>query len=100
MLIPPVVTTTVNEPAVAGFVENVIVIEVALAAVTSPTVPLFRVTVFFATVGSKPNPLITSVDPLAVKFVVPNCSAVWWPRLLQSDAAQESRETIGSPSLS
>lgn len=70
MLIPPVVTTTVNEPAVDGFVENVIVIEVALAAVTSPTAPLFRVTVFFATVVSKPNPLITSVDPLAVKFVV------------------------------
>ena len=41
-------TTAVSEPAVAGFVENVTVIEVAVAAVTSPIAPLLKVTVLFA----------------------------------------------------
>lgn len=70
MLIPPVVTITVNEPAVAGFVEKVTVIDVALAAVTSPTAPLFRVTLLFAIVVSNPNPLITSDVPLAARFAM------------------------------
>jgi hypothetical protein len=65
-----VVTIAVNEPAVAGFVENVTVIDVALAAVTSPTAPLLRVTRLLAIVVSNPNPLITSDVPLAVRFAV------------------------------
>lgn len=60
----------VKDPAVAGRVENVTVIDVAVAAVTSPMAPLFRVTRFFAIVGSKPNPLITTVEALAARFVV------------------------------
>ena len=70
LLMPPVLTTTVKDPAVAGLVEKVTVIDVAVADVTSPTAPLFKVTVLFAIVGSKPNPLITRVAPLAVKFAV------------------------------
>ena len=60
----------VRDPAVAGLVEKVTVIEVAVADVTSPTAPLFKVTVLFAIVESKPNPLITTVDPLAARFAV------------------------------
>lgn len=60
----------VSDPAVAGFVENVTVIDVAVATDTSPTAPLLKATVFFASVVSNPNPLITSVDPVAVRSVV------------------------------
>lgn len=70
MLIPPVVTIAVNEPAVAGLVEKVTVIDVALAAVTSPTAPLFRETVLFAIVVSNPKPLMTSDVPFAARFAV------------------------------
>ena len=61
-------TTAVKLPAVAGVVVNVTVIDVAVAAVTSPIAPLFKVTVLFAGVVSKPNPLITSVAPLAARL--------------------------------
>lgn len=70
MLIPPVLTIAVNDPAVAGLVEKVTVIDVAVAEVTSPAAPLFRVMVLFAIAGSKPNPLITRVDPLAARLAV------------------------------
>lgn len=70
MLIPPVLTTAVKDPAVAGLVEKVTVIDVAVADVTSPTAPLFKVTVLLAIVGSKPNPLITRVAPLAARLAM------------------------------
>lgn len=70
LLIPPVVTVAVNDPAVAGLVEKETVIEVALAEVTSPTAPLFKEMMLLATVGSNPNPLMTSVDPVAARFAV------------------------------
>ena len=60
----------VNDPAVAGLVEKVTVIDVAVADVTSPTAPLFSVTELFAIVGLKPKPLITTDDPFAARFVV------------------------------
>lgn len=55
------VTTAVRLPALAGFVENVTVSVVAVAAVTVPTAPLLKVTLLLAAVKSKPYPLIVSV---------------------------------------
>ena len=49
-----VVTTAVRLPAVAGLVKNVTVSEVAVAAVTVPTAPSLKVTVFWkASYGSR-----------------------------------------------
>lgn len=58
-------------PAVGGlFVENEIISEVAVAAVTVPTVLPLNTMLLLATIGSKPKPLIVSVDTLAAKFAV------------------------------
>ena len=66
-----VVTTAVKLPAVGGlFVENEIVREVAVAAVTVPTELPLKTTLLFATIGSKPKPLIVNVDTLADRFAV------------------------------
>ena len=62
------VTIAVNPPIVVGFVPNVTVIEVAVAAVTVPTAPLLKTTVLLAAVGSKPKPAITTVAALAAKL--------------------------------
>jgi hypothetical protein len=67
---PLVVTTAVNVPAAVGFVENVTVSAVKVAAVTVPTAPLLNVTVLFAAVVSNPAPLIVIVLALAAKFAV------------------------------
>ena len=56
-----VVTTTVKSSAEAGLVEKVTVNDVAVAAVTVPTALLLNVTVLFAAVVSKPEPLMVSV---------------------------------------
>jgi hypothetical protein len=67
---PFVVTTTVRLPAVVGFVENVTVSEVAVEAVTVPTAPLSKVTVFSAATVLNPAPVIVIVDALAANVVV------------------------------
>ena len=67
---PFVVTTTVRLPAVVGFVENVTVSDVAVAAVTVPTAPLSKVTMLFAATVLKPKPVIVTVDALAANDVV------------------------------
>ncbi len=67
---PFVVTTTVRLPAVVGFVENVTVRVVAVAAVTVPIAPLSKVTVFSAATVLKPAPVIVIVDALAASEVV------------------------------
>jgi hypothetical protein len=94
----------VRDPAVAGFVEKVTVMDVALAEETSPTAPLFRVTVLFTAVASKPNPLITSVDPLALKLAVllvttgitvATFFAVPLPRVLVVTTAVRSPAVVG-----
>lgn len=70
LLTPPVLTTAVKLPAVAGVVLNVTVIDVAVADVTSPIAPLFKVTALLPGVVSKPKPLITSVAPFAAMLAV------------------------------
>lgn len=60
LLIPFVVTIAVRLPE-PGLKENVTVIEVADAAVTVPTAPLFSTTELFPATASKPKPLITIV---------------------------------------
>ena len=67
---PFVVTTTVRLPAVVGFVENVTVSVVAVAAVTVPMAPLSKVTVFSAATVLKPAPVIVIEDALAANDVV------------------------------
>lgn len=67
---PFVVTTTVRLPAVVGFVENVTVSDVAVAAVTVPTAPLSKVTVLFAATVLNPAPVIVIVDAFAANDVV------------------------------
>lgn len=62
------VTTAVNGPAEVGLVENVTVSEVALAVVTVPTAPLLNTTVLLAAVGSKPKPLMVTVEALAARL--------------------------------
>ena len=64
-------TTAVKLPAVGGlFVENEIVSEVAVAAVTVPTELPLKTTLLFATIGSNPKPFIVNVDTLADRFAV------------------------------
>lgn len=58
---PLLVTIAVNGTGEVGFVLNVTVSEVAVAAVTVPTAPLLKATVLLAAVVSKPNPLMDSV---------------------------------------
>lgn len=65
-----VVTTAVKLPAVVGLVDNVTVREVAVAAVTVPTAPLLKTTVFLLAIGSNPRPLIVSVVALAARLEV------------------------------
>lgn len=67
---PFVVTTTVRLPAVVGFVENVTVSDVAVAAVTVPTAPLSKVTVLFAATVLNPAPVIVIVDAFAANDIV------------------------------
>lgn len=57
-----VVTTAVRLPAEAGFVENVTVSDVDVAAVTVPTAPLLKTTELLEAVASKPKPSIVIVD--------------------------------------
>jgi hypothetical protein len=54
------VTTAVRFPAEDGSVVKVTVNDVAVAAVTTPTAPLLRVTLLLETIGSNPEPLITT----------------------------------------
>ena len=67
---PPVVTTAVTLPAVVGFVENVTVSDVVVAAVTVPMAPLSKTTVLFAAIGSKLVPVIVTVVASAARLVV------------------------------
>lgn len=53
-----VVTIAVKLPTLVGRVVNTSVSEVAVAAVTRATAPLFNLTVLLATVVSKPKPLM------------------------------------------
>lgn len=62
---PFVVITAVRLLLAIGFVLNVTVKDVAVAAVTVPTAPLFRTTVLLAGVGSNPKPAIVNVAALA-----------------------------------
>lgn len=70
LVTPPDVTMAVKLPAVVGFVVNVTVNDVDVAAVTVPTAPLLKDTVLFAAVVLKPVPVIVTVDALAAKFDV------------------------------
>ena len=70
LLTPSVVTTAVRLPAAVGFVENVTVSEVAVAAVTVPAAPSLKTTVLLPGVVSKPKPLMVSVVALAARLVV------------------------------
>lgn len=65
-----VVTTAVRLPAVVGLVDRVTVREVAVAAVTVPTAPLLKLTVFLLAMGSNPKPLIVNVVVLAARLEV------------------------------
>lgn len=65
-----VVTIAVKLPAFEGFVVSVIVRVVAVADAIVPTAPLFSATELFAVVGSKPNPLIVSVEAFARRLAV------------------------------
>ena len=67
------VTTAVKLPAAVGFTDSVTVSAVAVAAVTVPTAPLFKTTVFCDGVVLNPNPLIVTVSaliPCEVVFAV------------------------------
>lgn len=66
----PVVTTAVRLPTVVGFVSILTVKDVVVAAVTVPTAPLLKVTVFLAIVGSNPKPAITMLAAPADRFAV------------------------------
>ena len=68
LLILFVVTTAVRLPAVVGRVESVTVRDVAVAAVTVPTAPLLKATVFRFATGSNPRPLMVRVVALAARF--------------------------------
>ncbi len=61
-----VVTIAVRLPADVGLVEKFTVSDVAVAVATVPTAPLLNVTVLLAAVVSKPMPLITTDEALAL----------------------------------
>lgn len=63
-----VLTTAVSEPADVGLVDNVTVIEVAVAVVTAPTAPLLKVTRLLPGVASNPKPAMTTVAASAARF--------------------------------
>lgn len=65
-----VVTIAVSVPAFAGFVVSVIVSDVALADAIVPTALLLSVTALFASVGSKPKPLIVIDEAFARRLAV------------------------------
>ena len=65
-----VVTTAVKLPTEVGFVSIRTVSDVAVAAVTVPTAPLLKVTVFLAKVVSNPAPLMTMVAAPAERAAV------------------------------
>jgi len=65
-----VVTTAVKLPTAVGFVSILTVSVVAVAAVTTPTAPLLNKTVFRVKIGSKPNPLMTTLAAPAERLVV------------------------------
>lgn len=65
-----VVTTAVMLPALVGFVVKFTVNVVGVAEAIVPTAPLLNVTLLLAAVGSKPNPLIVSVDEAAGRLAV------------------------------
>jgi len=56
LLIPLVVTTAVKLPRLVGLVVKVIVSDVEVAPVTTPTAPLLKTIVLWAAVKSKPKP--------------------------------------------
>lgn len=62
-----VVTTAVRLPAAAGFVDNVTVRDVAVAAVTVPTAPLLNTTEFCDAVVLKARPVIVTVLAFAAR---------------------------------
>ena len=64
------VTIAVNATGDVGFVLNVTVSEVVVAAVTVPTAPLLKTTVLLAAAVSKPNPLRDSVVASASRLEV------------------------------
>lgn len=66
-----VLTIAVREPAL-GFVVKVTVSDVLVAALTMPTAPLLKVTVFSLAVVLKPLPAMVSVARLASALVVLN----------------------------
>lgn len=77
-------------PAVCGFVENVTVRVVAVAAVTVPMAPLLKTTVFSAATVLKPAPVIVTVDALAANEVVVAVTAgatvaIWVAAPLESE---------------
>jgi hypothetical protein len=63
-------TTAVSDPAAVGFVENLTVKVVEVAAVTLPTAPLVNVTKLSPADVSKPKPWIVTVLAFAARFVV------------------------------
>ena len=63
-----VVTTALITPAAVGGVVRLTVSDLVVAAVTVPMAPFVSVTVLFAAVGSKPNPLIVNVVASAARF--------------------------------
>jgi hypothetical protein len=65
-----VVTTAVRLPTVVGFVSIRTVSDVAVAAVTVPTAPLLKTTVFLAKFVSNPTPLITTLAAPAERLAV------------------------------
>lgn len=64
------VTIAVNATGDVGFVLNVTVSDVVVAAVTVPTAPLLKTTVLLAAAVSKPNPLMESVVSSASRLAV------------------------------
>lgn len=62
-----VVTIALITPAAVGGVVRFTVSDLAVAAVTVPMAPFVSVTVLFAAVGSKPNPLIVNVPASAAR---------------------------------
>ncbi len=65
-----VVTDAFKLPAAVGLVVMFTTNSVVVARVTVPTGPPTNVTVLLDATGSKPNPLITSVDPLTARLVL------------------------------
>ena len=74
LLILSVVTTAVKLPA-AGFVENVTVSDVEVAAVTVPTAPLLNTTVLLPAVALKPAPVMVTVGAVEEIDVVTRVTA-------------------------